>query len=95
MQEKDGEGQWVRRKRCVEGKCMVVKGRGGLLLCESKGPGQARPTSQATASRLLRALVSQIVCCGKSFASMTHHHGTQPQTHGKTREIPPEKQKLR
>jgi len=38
---------------------MVVKGRDGLLLCESKEPGQARPTSRATASRLFRTLLSQ------------------------------------
>ena len=56
---------------------MVVKGHDGLLLYESKESGQARPTSRATASSLLRALV---VCCCKSFASMTYHHGAQPQT---------------
>ena len=36
---------------------MVVKGRDGLLLCESKEQGQARPKSRATASRLFRTLV--------------------------------------
>ena len=73
---------------------MVVKGRDGLLLRESKGPGQARPTSRATASRLFTTLVSQIVCCGKSFASMTHHHAAQPQTQGKTREVSPKKKQV-
>ena len=40
---------------------MVVKGRDGLLLYETKEQGQARPKSRATASKLFRTLV-------KSFA---------------------------